>query len=61
MLQGSNLIAILIELVVGAIIIYAVYIFLGMLNLPAPIKTVVLLIIAAIALVLLAGIFGIIV
>lgn len=58
-MQGSGLISILIYLVIGAIIVYAVYLFLNMLNLPQPIKTIVLLIIAVIGLIFLANLFGI--
>lgn len=56
---AGNLISLLVQLIVGGIVIYAVYLFLGMLNLPQPIKTIILLLVAAIALAFLAGLFGI--
>lgn len=59
MLTTDSLIRLLIELGIGAIIIYAVYLFLGMLQLPQPVRTIILLIIAVIALVFLASLFGI--
>lgn len=59
MIGSLGLITLLVELVVGGIIIYAVYLFLGMLALPQPIRTIILLVVAGVAIVFLAGLFGI--
>lgn len=59
MLSTVGLLPLLVQLVVAGIIIYAVYLFLGMLNLPQPIKTIILLIVAVIGLIFLARLFGI--
>ncbi len=59
MLASGGLLPLLLQLVVAGIIIYAVYLFLGMLNLPAPVRTIVLLLVAVIGLVFLFGLFGI--
>lgn len=59
MLQGNGIISLLVELVIAGIVVYAVYLFLNMLSLPQPVKTIILLLIAVIALVFLAGLFGI--
>lgn len=57
MVNNGNLISVLIQLVVAAIVVYGVYIFLGILNLPQPIKTLIVLVVAAIGLLWLAGLF----
>lgn len=59
LLGGSSIVSLLIRLVIAGIVVYGVYLFLGMLNLPQPIKTLILLVIAVIALVFLAGLFGV--
>lgn len=59
MLTTEPLLRILIDLGIAAIIIYAVYLFLNMLALPQPLRTIIFLIIAVIALVFLANLFGI--
>lgn len=56
---GMGLVKILIDLVIACIVIYGVYIFLNFLNLPQPIKTLILLVIAIIGLVFLANLFGV--
>jgi hypothetical protein len=57
--SGISLIGLLVDLVIAGIVLYAVYLILNMLNLPEPIRTLILLIIAVIVLVFLAGIFGV--
>jgi hypothetical protein len=59
MLSGTNLIGVLVQLVIAGIILYGVYLFLNMLNLPQPIRTIIMLVIAVIGLVFLAGLFGV--
>lgn len=59
MFAGNSIISLLIELVITGIVIYAVYLFLNMLNLPQPIRTIILLLIAVIGLVFLAPLFGV--
>lgn len=59
MFAGNSIISLLIELVIAGIVIYAVYLFLNMLNLPQPIRTIILLLIAVIGLVFLAPLFGV--
>lgn len=59
MFAGNSIISLLIELVIAGIVIYAVYLFLNMLNLPQPIRTIILLLIAVIGLVFLASLFGV--
>lgn len=52
------MISLLITLLIGAIIIYVVYLIVGMLSLPQPIKNIVFLIIGVIVLVWLLQTFG---
>lgn len=59
MLSSVSLIPFLIKLVIACIVLYGVYIFLNFLNLPQPIKTLILLVIAVIGLVFLSNLFGI--
>ena len=57
-LQANQIITILFELIIGGIFLYGVYLFLDILKLPEQIKTIVMLFIAVVALVFLAGLFG---
>ncbi len=52
------MISLLVMLIVLCIVIYAVYIVLGMITLPAPIKTLIYLLIACIVLIFLLNHFG---
>lgn len=54
-----GLIALIIYLVLGGLVIYLVYWILGMLTLPQPVKTVILIIVAVIVLLWLLSTFGI--
>lgn len=55
----DGLIRLLIYLLIGGAIVYLVYWIVGMLTLPAPVKTVILIIIAVIVLLWLLATFGI--
>ncbi len=59
MITTGSIIGLLIELVLAMIVIYAIYLFLGILALPQQVKTIILLLIAVVAIVFLAGLFGI--
>lgn len=59
MMQTTELTTILVRLIIVGIIVYGVYMFLNMLNLPQPIKSLVLLVVAVIGLIFLANLFGI--
>lgn len=52
------MISILVTLLLGAIVLYVVYLIVGMINLPAQIKNIVYIIIAVIVLLWLLSIFG---
>ena len=54
-----SLVGLLVALIILCIVVYAVYLVLGMLTLPAPVKTLIGLLIAVICLVILAGYAGI--
>jgi hypothetical protein len=53
------MLSLLFTLLIVAVIVYVVYLIVGMINLPAPIKTIVYLIMGVIVLVYLASLFGI--
>lgn len=55
----DGLVRLLIYLLIGGLIVYAVYWIVGMLTLPQPVKTVILIIIAIIVLLWLLSTFGI--
>lgn len=61
LLSGNSLIRILIDLAIAGILVYAVYLFLNMLGLPQPVKTLIVLVIAVIALIFLAQLLGIVI
>lgn len=52
------MISILVTLLIAAIVIYVVYLIVGMINLPAPIKNIVYLILGLIILLYLLSYFG---
>lgn len=53
-----HLIPLLVQLLIGGLVVYAVYWFIGMLALPEPFKKIVMVVIAIIALLWLLGLFG---
>lgn len=57
-LSSSGLIRLLLELVIACLVLYGVYVFIGFLNLPQPIRNLVLIVIAVIGLVFLLNLFG---
>lgn len=58
-LGSGSVITLIVDLVIAGIIVYVVYLFLGMLSLPQPVRTMILLLFAVIAIVFLFGLFGI--
>jgi hypothetical protein len=52
-----NLVNLLIQILFAGLIIYAIYWVLGMLTLPAPIKQIILVIVAVLALIWILGLF----
>ena len=55
----GNLIPLLVQLLIGGLIVYAIYWFVDLLKIPSPFNTMVKVIIAIIALIWLLRIFGI--
>lgn len=53
------MIELLVSLLLGAVVLYVVYLIIGMVNLPAQIKNIVYIIIAVIVLLWLLSVFGI--
>lgn len=59
MLGTGNVVGLLIDLIIAGIVIYGVYLFLGLIALPPQLKQIVLLVIAVIALVFLGHALGV--